>query len=407
MSGRGTASGVRDAAQSYPATPPGSTCGCQDPHRRLRAGVFFDGTNNNRYRDEPKQEHTNVVRLYHIYRDVDTAEEVHRKLYVLGVGSMDEEERQRQAEREREAVADRNFLVRWGTAVSSRASQMVDTGENIAGMAGGHGGRDRLNTAYFWLKDRCLEVPTPAMKTVDIFGFSRGAAIARTFVNLVNMALRKTEPNITVRFLGVYDTVGSFGMAGDDSEPGQNLYVDGTDAQGMAHFTARHEYRQNFPLTVITGIDKEYAGAHSDVGGSYAPKDKDNRVNHLAYVPLRDMYGEGRIFDLWQQSWTTQLHEFSEAQVEELHQKANRLAGPETKDLASRSSFTAEQTQFFATYVHESATHPRGWISGLWNDGVGGHLTNVGNKIDESGHRREITQRRLTLTAEPPDIDWE
>ncbi len=407
MSGRGTASGVRGESQAFSGNRPGATCPCEQTDRQLRAGVFFDGTNNNRFRDEPRQGHTNVVRLYNVYKDTSTDREVYRKLYILGVGSMDEDERQRQAERERAAVADRNFAVRWGTAVSSRASQMVDTGENIAGMAGGHGGHDRLNQAYFWLKDRCLEVPEQSTKTVDVFGFSRGASLARTFVNLVNMALRTTVPTINVRFVGVYDTVGSFGRAGDDSEPGQNLYVDGTDAQSIHHFTARHEYRHNFPLTIITGVDVEYPGAHSDVGGSYEPRDAQGKLNHLAFVTFRDMYQRGRLFRMWNANWTTQLHAITEQGVADLQQQSARLAGPETKPLESHARFSDDQRQFFATYVHESAVRPRGWISGLWNDGVGGHLTNVGNKLDESGQRRYITQRRLRLKGTPPDFDWE
>ena len=64
MSGRGTASGVRGESQAFSGNRPGATCPCEQTDRQLRAGVFFDGTNNNRFRDEPRQGHTNVVRLY-------------------------------------------------------------------------------------------------------------------------------------------------------------------------------------------------------------------------------------------------------------------------------------------------------------------------------------------------------
>lgn len=33
----------------------------------LRVGFFFDGTNNNKYRDTPKQANSNVARLHDIY----------------------------------------------------------------------------------------------------------------------------------------------------------------------------------------------------------------------------------------------------------------------------------------------------------------------------------------------------
>ncbi|MCY1009386.1 hypothetical protein OV079_28240 [Nannocystis pusilla] len=67
---------------------------------------------------------------------------------------------------------------------------------------------------------------------------------------------------------------------------------------------------------------------------------------------------------------------------------------------------STQQREFFNLYIHESAVRPRGWVSGLWNDGVSGHLTNVGNQFDESGARREFTHRRLRLTADPPAFRW-
>ena len=405
MGARDTARGVQGESQAFPAARPGATCPCQDPGRKLRAGVFFDGTNNNRARDEPRQGHTNVVRLFNVFKDTATADERYVKQYIDGVGSMDTDARQRQAEAERAAVRDRWFGARWTAAVTSRGSQMADTGANVAGMAGGLGGEERLNRAYFWLRDRCGELPLQACKTVDVFGFSRGAALARTFVNLVNMALRKTQPHVTVRFVGVYDTVGSFGQAGDDSNPGQNLYIDATDAMGVAHYTARHEYRQNFPLSVIPGVDREYPGAHSDVGGSYPPSEN-GKVNHLAFIPFRDMYQVGNRWHMWKSSWTTQLHGIATAEVQPLKLRSDQLAGPATKPLNTHERLSAQQREFFNLYIHESAVRPRGWVSGLWNDGVSGHLTNVGNQFDESGARREFTHRRLRLTADPPAFRW-
>ena len=58
----------------------------------LYIGVFFDGTNNNRDRDEPLREHSNIVRLYNAHSAVDAPppgrrELGHYRIYVPGVGT--------------------------------------------------------------------------------------------------------------------------------------------------------------------------------------------------------------------------------------------------------------------------------------------------------------------------------
>lgn len=402
---RATARGVQGEAQSFPATRPGATRPCDATGRKLRAGVFFDGTDNNKARDEPRQGHTNVVRLYNVYKDTATPQEKWVKQYIVGLGSMDTDARQRQAERERAEVKDKWFGARWGREVTSRGRHLADTGANVAGLAGGLGGQERLNRAYFWLRDRCGEMPLQACKTVDVFGFSRGAALARTFINLVNMALRRSQPHVTVRFVGIYDSVGSFGKAGDDSNPGQNMYVDATDMMDLRHFVARHEYRENFPLSYITGVDREYPGAHSDVGGSYPPLEN-GKVNHLAFIPFRDMYQAGIRWTLWKLAWTTQLHGLAVNAVQPLKVRSDQLAGPATKPMTSHQRLTEAQREFFNRYIHESGVRPRGLVAGVWNDGVAGHVTNVGNQIDPAGRRRRIPHRRLRLTAMPPSFKW-
>ena len=54
--------------------------------KRLRLGVFFDGTGNNKYVDEPGHE-TNVVRLLNPYKDTTDDLIVRDKLYLIGVGA--------------------------------------------------------------------------------------------------------------------------------------------------------------------------------------------------------------------------------------------------------------------------------------------------------------------------------
>ena len=133
------------------------------------------------------------------------------------------------------------------------------------------------------------------MLTIDVFGFSRGAAAARMFVNEVWKRKRGAEPfnngllgkafaessftvpeYIKIRFIGIYDTVSSFGKDGNvynDDEEKVLLKLNG-HFDFVAHLTAENEHRQKFPLTNIASAAGEHKeltlpGVHSDIGGGY------------------------------------------------------------------------------------------------------------------------------------------
>src|SRR4051794_18601832 len=73
-----------------PDEPPSDKNAC--PYmKRLRLGVFFDGTGNNRYRDEATGNETNVDRLYNVYHENEDAFAVRKKLYLIGLGAVDPE----------------------------------------------------------------------------------------------------------------------------------------------------------------------------------------------------------------------------------------------------------------------------------------------------------------------------
>lgn len=111
---------------------------------------------------------------------------------------------------------------------------------------------------------------------VDVVGFSRGAALAVHFANKVGeqTALAGGQPP-TVRFLGVWDIVGSFDVPGGDINVGFDLKTPPT-AQHIRHCMALDERRLFFPPTRLTGsrLNEEgrlmevwFRGVHSDVGG--------------------------------------------------------------------------------------------------------------------------------------------
>ncbi|OOF57002.1 hypothetical protein BKK56_01785 [Rodentibacter genomosp. 2] len=139
---------------------------------------------------------------------------------------------------------------------------------------------------------------------IDVFGFSRGAAMARDFINAL---AKKPKLFYQIKFVGIFDTVGSFGFPGDDKNwkaktkdfsegnieilvrdifdsapPAQyyekfNFNLSPQSAEQIVHFVAMDEYRKNFPLTNTNGagLSYEFIGAHSDVGGGYAAIEKE------------------------------------------------------------------------------------------------------------------------------------
>ncbi|VVQ34640.1 hypothetical protein PS943_03897 [Pseudomonas fluorescens] len=183
-----------------------------------------------------------------------------------------------------------------------------------------------------------------------VYGFSRGAAQARTFANWLQMLTRvqgetgSTEYRfaglpLCIEFLGICDTVAAVGMA--DSMPfaaGHMGWADGTmrlPDESLAkcmdtalpndchylkrcvHLVSAHEQRASFPLDSIRRRPKNaaeerdtthassyrdgtqefiYPGVHSDVGGGYSPKNqgkaKGGTFEILSQVALHHLYAE-------------------------------------------------------------------------------------------------------------------
>jgi hypothetical protein len=212
------------------------------------------------------------------------------------------------------------------------------------------------------------KAPANAIKEINIavFGFSRGAALARAFVNMTmenrcllrdgKWTLSNGNGPVRFRFLGLFDTVASVGLPmssnttgayetytrdtagmiikrlrkypetrpealafdakatpGADPAPGSfhghkewgsrlNIHV---TVEEVRHFVAAHEVRNSFPLDSVSALLKGriskpdhfhetvYPGAHSDVGGGYAPGEGARGIGsseNMSLIPLRHMY---------------------------------------------------------------------------------------------------------------------
>ena len=107
--------------------------------------------------------------------------------------------------------------------------------------------------------------------TIDVIGFSRGAALAISFANEVARKL----PTLSIRFIGVWDIVGEFGLPGRFVNAGHDLRLP-PNAKRVYHAMALDEARSVFQLTRLCGTGRDederlvevwFRGVHSDIGG--------------------------------------------------------------------------------------------------------------------------------------------
>ena len=142
----------------------------------------------------------------------------------------------------------------------------------IFGGAFGVGGHDRINDALNHLRARLAAGDT----VVDVVGFSRGAALAIAFTNRVYKQV--VDPHTgkppVIRFLGVWDVVGSFGIPinlGPFLFQEYNLGYALTlppNVEYCFHAMALDERRQTFRVTRLKGgWEVWFRGSHSDIGG--------------------------------------------------------------------------------------------------------------------------------------------
>jgi len=127
--------------------------------------------------------------------------------------------------------------------------------------------------------DSYIENDAPDGKTisVDIVGFSRGAAEGRDFANRVATRMASNDwgtktPCVEIRFMGLWDTVAQFGPNGTNNGAWQLAIPQ--QAQNVFQAVAMNENRYIFPGEAIgRGTQRGFVGAHADIGGSYGTGD--------------------------------------------------------------------------------------------------------------------------------------
>lgn len=157
----------------------------------VRMAFFFDGTGNNLDADVGTREHSNVARLYRAHVP-DREDSATYRVYIPGLGTYFKE--------------------------------IGDPGDaDVRGAAFGRRGEERLDWAMRQLELRLQKHPPSTVVGLDIalFGFSRGAALARAFalrlqqlVEQDGLGWRWRNGGFPARiyFMGLFDTVASVGQ---------------------------------------------------------------------------------------------------------------------------------------------------------------------------------------------------
>lgn len=296
-------------------------CTNQDCSDVIHISVFFDGTGNNKDADEATKRWSNVARIWRAAEALAEQGKPYYPIYISGVGT--------------------KFN---GKPLSPSDQLKIDIEDNLGGGVAGAGGTRRVDYGQQQINDALRNVLLTKARSQDgevakyakngqqqsfsdvnrflakhrlikqinvsIIGFSRGAALARAFCNQWLWQCKEEHGQLSYEgypirfvFLGLFDTVASFGLPATNSAnytgfKGHDLVVD-ERVERCVHQVAAHELRFSFPVDLIRRNgkldgrweEKVYPGVHSDIGGGYEPIEQ-GIDNNYSRIPMRDMMRE-------------------------------------------------------------------------------------------------------------------
>ncbi|WP_395343629.1 T6SS phospholipase effector Tle1-like catalytic domain-containing protein [Ningiella sp. W23] len=341
---------------SGPEDPQGRPIVALGPPRKLRMGVFFDGTGNDT--SDPEQySNVNKLRLAYInnlsganavaYDPSDSNAQISTSVYKRGVGT------------------DRPIVSIPVPGVIPRVYNYQMESDPLGGGAG-RGMKARTNGMFYDIRQKLYDFADrfhrlPELVELDVFGFSRGAATARHFINLIvqehydlDLDPRYVNQRVVfnVTFVGIFDTVATVGIPGNNIDAGYGFHIIPYRAsrewddvtyrmEKVFHIVSEDEVRAAFDCTSAIDIPLENhnlgengssldsrgrerepieryypserregvieevlcIGVHSDVGGGYSNFfEHDASNNFLARIPLHMMYQKALEHDvpMWQ-----------------------------------------------------------------------------------------------------------
>jgi hypothetical protein len=175
--------------------PPDKVATCK---QSLWFSFFFDGTGNNLYADQAASKHSNVAKLFRTHVANDPVNGIYA-IYLQGVGTY--------------------------------FPEIGDDGGSNLGLGTGSMGQERLDYALKKFDNymephlnRAKASKSAAIEEINVavFGFSRGAALARAFLNVIleerciknkeKWVFKSGQWPMRLRFMGLFDTVASVGL---------------------------------------------------------------------------------------------------------------------------------------------------------------------------------------------------
>ncbi len=317
-----------------------------DDSVNVYVGVFFDGTANNRDNTNSRLAYESIeARKKQSKGETLTAKEI--KAANSYKGTKQEKDAAKAYEgwlwgtKSGSYDNDKSNIARMETFYNDKTTdKVIQTHVYIEGAGTKSGSKDSvfglgLGTGSTGVrakvKKACKEIASAVKKAagdidvnkliIDVYGFSRGAAQARNFVFEISQKEGDIEDVISygegetiiikfkqdygllgkhlaqkgiemkskldIRFAGLYDTVLALGLGFEHENNVKRLKMVAVNkARFVFHLAAANEHRKNFKLTNIKssrGLEKTIPGVHSDVGGGYVDKAKDNVILKRGY----------------------------------------------------------------------------------------------------------------------------
>lgn len=300
----------------------------EEPRITIRASLFFDGTLNNRsntferlsgsptFGDSYENDYSNIEKLQRYFESSSDADHS-LSLYIEGIGTNNK--------------TDDRF---WTVAAM--------TGVGPAGI------KDKVNIGLRRLVGRIRRLAGGNRRIdciyIDTFGFSRGAAAARYCIYAImnnyfrNRSLQNrltafgySVNRIKIHFVGLFDTVSSFGADLNFDNDTEELHLDAiSHAQRVVQLAAAEEHRKNFSLTNINSASRNgrhiyLPGVHSDIGGGYTDNAHENNlviyqkdISALRFLEVEEKVNE-------EKTWLLNSGWYSEGQVTDSHFDVNPI----------------------------------------------------------------------------------
>lgn len=296
---------IRKFAENYTYEEPGDPPASKRPKENLigvkvTASLFFDGTKNNRNNTFRRLDKNTQSKTNNESRVIYNKTKEEESSYENGYSNIAILEKMNISNKKNRVVS--KYIEGEGTEDDQKGDSMgfgfgsgstgipakVKKGFNLINI--------EINSVFNFKKEYVKEL------TLNVFGFSRGAAAARSFLTTTRTKFKNNYPKAEIKynFVGLFDTVSSYepkgrfgalGAAGshnfDNDVTELGLKLNGM-AKKVIHLTAADEYRANFSLTTIdsdiaagVGYELQLPGAHSDIGGGYEdyPHIEKRRVN--------------------------------------------------------------------------------------------------------------------------------